>query len=172
MPIVLLFRPSPPGPWARLIEEQSVKDSVDRWVKNDGEFRQYISRRYEVLKLIGAGNLAGLVAIGAFLHSKDLQTAYWVQFAAKTCWFGFGVGFLTFCISYWLLYRWEMMIDYTLLIRRKEENVTWEDRRLLNLLRNACEASQVAGYLVANSIVCFGLGMLIIFFGVLLRKIG
>jgi hypothetical protein len=74
-----------------------LKQMMDRWEDADGEFRQYVAWRTDNLKLIGAGNTSGTLAIAVFL-TTGTRTGGMVV-AAKLCLFLFGVGFVVRAVA-------------------------------------------------------------------------
>ena|SRR5258705_13999271 len=145
------------------LEERWFKQSVDRWVEKDGEFRQTLARRYETVKLIGSGHGAGLIAVAAFLNAKDSPQG-WALVGAKACWIIFSLGVLMFCLSYYTVYRWESEVEKALFLRRI--GTEWDNKNLKGVIQEAVVLLQ-RWRAVVSSIVLFGIGMCIVFLGVL-----
>jgi hypothetical protein len=138
--------------------------SVDGWVQKEGEFRQFMSRRFEALKLVGGGNGAGLFAVAAFLNVKEPPQG-WVLVGAKACWVVFGVGVFLFCISYKNLYQFELAAENCIFLRRRGDS--WEKDALRELMKETQMLSDGGAKIIGTSIACFGIGFAIIFFGIL-----
>jgi hypothetical protein len=157
-----------PDPYATASSTQHTRwfqRSVDRWVESEGEFRQFMSRRFDAIKLIGGGNGAGLFAVAAFLNVKDPPQG-WMLVGAKTCWAMFAMGVLLFCISYFNLYRFEMAVENCIFLRRRGDD--WAEKEALRkLMDEAGVISDGGAKIIARSVYCFAVGCTIIFFGIL-----
>jgi hypothetical protein len=141
-----------------------LKQMLDRWEDADGEFRQYVAWRTDNLKLIGAGNTSGLLAIAVFL-TTGTRTAGMVA-AAKFCLFLFGVGFGAFFWAYRTLYRCASLMEDGLISLRAGSEI--ESKGVSASVSSAMDYSERTGVLVLVSTICFAVASIIAFIGLLL----
>jgi hypothetical protein len=105
-------------------KELTVKElqgMLARWQDDDSEFRNYTKRRFETLKLIGAGNGTAMLAIAVFLTSDKATSGV---IAGKWCFAFFAIGFASFMLAYRYLYRFESDLEEAVLAVRAEYAVT------------------------------------------------
>ena len=90
----------------RLLSEEELAEFKNLFSELPSvDFKDRISRDFEIIKFIGAGNLAGFIAITTLLLDKidkhhELLT--WARWSAIV----YLVGFFVFTYSYWVLYIW------------------------------------------------------------------
>ena len=68
-------------------KEKGIKQltqMLTRWENWDDEFRQYIAWRMDSLKMLGAGNTSGILAVAVFLTTGNSK-AGWMLGVAKVC---------------------------------------------------------------------------------------
>lgn len=134
------------------------------------EFRKFVSRRSEVLKLLGAGNAAGALALAAFLttgaEKRDATIAVGAIVFAKLCFSIFGAGTALFGRAYWLLYQFENGYD-ALLSNSQGKQLDWSNPALQKELNYVSECSRTVGLVTACSLICLVCGSALSYFGVL-----
>lgn len=148
------------------IKEQGVSQLqmlAVRWLNQDGEFRQYVTRRMDILKMLGAGNTSGALALAVFL-TTGTRTASLI-FWAKLGFFIFFVGLCAFVIAFRNLYRFEGDVEAALLLLRGGSKP--QDKAVKTELENAIDRSEQSPWLIAASLVAFMVGSVICLLGVL-----
>jgi hypothetical protein len=148
------------------IKEQGIKQLkmlAVRWVNQDGEFRQYITRRLDMLKMIGAGNTSGALALAVFL-TTGARTASLIIWA-KVGVFIFFVGLGSFVLALRNLYRFEQDIEAVLMFLRAGSKP--EAKEVKQELSNAIDRSERSALLIAVSLLPFVIGSIICFVALL-----
>jgi uncharacterized membrane protein len=140
-----------------------LKRMTARWANEDSEFRQYISWRAESLKLLGAGNTSGILAVGIFLTTGSRPAG--LVLAAKWCLALFFGGFVSFFLAYRTLYRCAGSIEDALLALRHGSKL--ESNGVTTSVSNAINESERSGVLVLISTACFLVGIAIAFVGLI-----
>jgi hypothetical protein len=141
-----------------------LKQMASRWVDEDGEFRQYISWRAETLKLLGAGNTSGILAVIVFLTASAKSADHVV--GAKWCLVLFFVGFWAFFFAYRTLYRCAGSIEDALIALRHGSKI--ESNGVIKSISSAIDESERSGLLVLVATGCFAFGLTIAVISLLL----
>jgi hypothetical protein len=141
-----------------------LRKMLDRWEDRDSEFRQYVAWRTENLKLLGAGNTSGILAIAVFLTTGARIGG--MVIIAKLCLLVFGVGFGAFFWGYRTLYRCAGHMEDGLITLRAGAEI--ESKSVGGSISRAADYSERTGMLVLISTICFALASFIAFLGLLL----
>ena len=75
------------------------------------DYKLHKDRNTEAIKLLGAGNAAGLFAIASLLTSEKVASLPIAHLALKLCAFVFFFGVLAFVYSFWCLYLWAAIVE-------------------------------------------------------------
>lgn len=161
---LIAFEPN--GPWAEARFVEYYRGKVRFWSENRSDFRQFISRRYDAIKLLGGGHAAGLFGIAAFFSSS--HPTGWIAVAAKACWLLFGVGVALFSLAYWQIYQFEQTAEAAFERLANEP----EGDELTRLCAQLSGRSSLTAYLTMNLITWFGVAAILVFLGVLVHDWG
>jgi hypothetical protein len=131
-----------------------IKTMFSRWEDEDGEFRNYVARRVDTLKMVGAGNASGLIAIAAYLTAGTRQGLF--AFVAKLLILIFSIGTGAFILAFRNLYHLELDVEDGLLLLRGGKEV--DDTKVENRAEKVLDRSEKSGALVAIAFGCLLLG--------------
>jgi hypothetical protein len=148
-------------------KEKGIKQltqMLTRWENWDDEFRQYIAWRMDSLKMLGAGNTSGILAVAVFLTTGNSK-AGWMLGVAKVCLILFFIGFGGFFFAYRTLYRCANHMEDGLLAMRAGGDV--ENKGVKESISEAIDFSEKSGVFVLVSTYCFAIGSVIAFIGLL-----
>jgi hypothetical protein len=155
---------------AKLTKEEMKKKGIAqlqamaaRWTDQDGEFRQYVTRRIDMLKMIGAGNTSGALALAVFLTTGTRTAA--IISGAKIALLLFAIGMGAFVIALRSLYLFESDFEAALLFLRGGKKP--ESTEVTTQITSAFDRSEQSGGLVVTSLWCFILASLICFVGLI-----
>jgi hypothetical protein len=132
-----------------------MTDEVDEWEKKQAEplgLFDLANKWAEALKVIGAGNGAGLIAAGAALsaHSANASMLVWIKVGGAI----FFVGVLTFALAFALVQLSIFSHDEMLHALRKQE------RDLVKKQKTTSASAMIgANRLGAVSALCFFIGL-------------
>jgi hypothetical protein len=142
-----------------------IKALVSRWEAEDGEFARFYTRRIDTLKMLGAGNAAGAVAVAAFLTTGTRAGEEVV--AAKICLAVFFVGLAAFTFAYRLLYFFGCDIEDALTLLRSGQSI--DSGKVKGFISAAAKRSERAAGLNLAGFWCLFIGGLICFAALLLK---
>lgn len=163
-PIFLFYHSVGKGPWQEVKEIEHLKAKLALWSANPADFRQFMARRYETLKFIGAGHVAGVISIATFLTTG--KRGGWIVVGAKACWLLFGAGVALFVLAYWQLFQFEAQTEELIDLSKSRG----ADERFDRGCSRIAGRNSLFGYFVANAIVFFAIGTTIVFFGILIAQ--
>lgn len=83
------------------------------------EFKDYVNGYMELLKVVAAGNGAGVLALGAFLASTKLVDDL---IAAKVCMCVFLLGSIAAAVAYWVFLYWVGNMDQVIAEAKRVDN--------------------------------------------------
>jgi hypothetical protein len=143
---------------------KQFKNMIARWEEEDAEFNRFITRRSDTLKMLGAGNATGALALAAFLTTATRLGA--VLVSAKICLFIFFVGFGAFVVAYRSLYNFGSDLEDALTLLRNGENV--DSDPVETIITAAVKKSERSGVLNLTAFACLLFGGLWCCIGLLL----
>jgi hypothetical protein len=155
----------PPGPWEEVEEIEGMKRKLALWSASEAGFKQSMARRYEALKFIGGGHVAGAVSIATFLTTGKREG--WIVVGAKACWLLFGAGVALFALAYWQLFQFEAETDRLIDLSKSQAG---DEKELDRECARLCRRNNLFGYFVSIAIPLFAIGATIMFFGILTAR--
>jgi hypothetical protein len=123
----------------------------------------YVDKNYDALKLVGAGNATGLIAISAFITSGTRSSN--LMIGGKICLSIFAFGLVSFAASYFFLYHWSFQMDKARQIFGTKNGDA--DASFDKQIKTAAKSYAEAGRWATISIVCFCVAFLIAVIGIL-----
>jgi hypothetical protein len=133
---------------------KQFKVMIARWEEEDAEFNRFITRRGDTLKMLGAGNATGGLALAAFLTTAMRLGA--VLVSAKICLLIFFVGLGAFVVAYRSLYNFGSDIEDALTLLRNGESV--DSNCVETIITAAVSKSERSGALNLTAFACLLVG--------------
>jgi hypothetical protein len=146
---------------------QYLKGLSERWA--DLPLRSpesYVDRNYDALKLVGAGNATGVIALSAFITSATRSVG--AINAGKACLLVFAVGVATFAVAYFFLYHWSHQMEHAR--QRLAQKKDLQEESFNRQTKVAAKSYYEAGRWAAISIGCFSIGFVMAILGVLIVR--
>ena len=134
--------------------KRQISAMLGRWEDEDGEFRSYVGRRIDMLKMLGTGNASGLFAVAAYLTTGTRIGGMGI--AAKVFVIVFFAGVGAFVLAFRNLYRFELDVESALLLMRGGKDTS--DSTVAEFVKAIFDRSEKSGVLIAIAFGCLLLG--------------
>jgi hypothetical protein len=140
----------------------ALRRVIVTWKGKLSDFKQYTTREFEMIKLLGAGNAAG--AIAAVTYLTTAPRGIMLAIIAKLCFVAFALGIALFVCAYWIAFHFERDMTVTFLVDEGESKYTGDPGAAIEKL---AKLTRPLGPTVATSLVCFIVGGILLSIGLL-----
>jgi hypothetical protein len=130
-----------------------------RWKDQDSEFRQFITQRFDAVKLLGAGNASLLFAAGAFLTTA--HRAGLAVMLGKVCLSVLALGVLAFARAFMALFRFMVQLEHVLYIVRGLEGTFIHNEDQKSAIKTGVQQYNKSNRSTYYMMVCFSVGCFI-----------